>query len=224
MTPRGIGFTFPVAGKYGVRVVYSVPAFYKNLERGDNPEGVIYSNEIKLTFLEPSVEEAEIMDAYWAQDRSSLFLGDNHVYVKADEDLLESLYEQYAEYDLIKYVIFLLARSTIYKNKNTMTSYEAVKYLDELLMRFPEFRYEEVRQHLGVAYAYSGQIGKAIEVYGNLLEGSPYMVDNYTFMAEKIAAEAPRGSAVTKWLRMRAMGVKFGSYGEMQMSDKRLGR
>jgi hypothetical protein len=64
VTRQAFGLTFPAGGTYHVSVVYVVPHFHEKLWKG--PDGELHSNELVLAFRTPTVEEEEILDAYWA--------------------------------------------------------------------------------------------------------------------------------------------------------------
>ncbi len=67
--------TFDEEGTYKIRAIYNVPRYYGRLYKG--PDGRIYSNQITVAFREPTDEEREILDAYWARGGWWVSLGDN---------------------------------------------------------------------------------------------------------------------------------------------------
>lgn len=207
LSARGEGrVTFPEAGTYRVRVAYFVPEYFVNLWRGEN--GIAYSNWVELRFRDPTPEEKEILDVIWESNPQELSSGDDTLIPSFNELSLKRVIANYPDNPLIKYAYFNLARQ-IMSLVGGARNGEAVPIFEMLIERYPDFRYEEVRQHLAKAYFYSGQPERARELMRRTLRERPNLRHHDNFMMRKLSMEEPTGIATIKWRKLRRKGIRI---------------
>lgn len=206
-SPRSWGFTFPEAGTYRLRVVYTVEEFRERLWKPENNK--MYSNSIDITFREPTPEEKEILDAFW-DGMSYLFVWDEMPMAGFNVDRLKEVMAKYPNNHLMKYVYFAMGHELRCPPIGPSDSYDidkAIEYFEMLKDRHPDFRFEETRQYLARFYMDAGRREEAIRLNNETLRERPNLKDHYRFMRQKILAEEQDNmKAVTKWIRKRSRG------------------
>lgn len=196
--------TFSMPGTYKIQVVYYIPERFARLWKGQ--DGKLYSNEVLVTFRQPSHEEKEILDAIWYKRPSLLSSGDDGLLVNFSKSKLENVIENHNDNELIKYAYFSLARQLISDGRGSWE--RAIELLELVLRKYPNFRYEEVRKHLAITHFNIDRgSNQAISILNETLKKRPWLKDNINFMSLKIFIESHgRTGAVDEWLDKRRAG------------------
>jgi hypothetical protein len=198
--------TFSRPGDYQVTVYYDVPAYWKKLWR---PRfGAVRSNTILLHFREPTAEENEILNAIWSLGLVGPAMGDSQ-YELFDEAALKRVIDMYPLNPMIKHAKLALAKSYLCQLDDRNSQLAAVQILEGVIDEYPEFRFEEVRQHLGTALWRSGDHQKSAEVFNETLHSRPPLKDNFEFMSVRLAAIYGPGEPLREWKRCRVSGERF---------------
>ena len=198
--------TFPEPGNYQLRVAYFVAEPWDNLWKP--PGDFLFSNTIQIQLNLPTPVEERILDAYWAKGGVDISMGEHHAYCWFDVSALESVIEMYPDHPLIKYAYFGLGRQLgrLKLPVNRSLIERAVPIFEKLAQDYPDFRYAEVRHHLARAYYHTGRREEAIQLYSELLEERPYLIDDAEFMKSKIFVEELTSKAAGDWFRFRMSG------------------
>ena len=172
------------------------------------PGDFLFSNTIQIQINLPTPVEKRILDAYWAKGGVDISIGENHPYCRFDVSALESVIEMYPDHPLIKYAYFGLGRQLgrLKLPVNRSLIERAVPIFEKLAQDYPDFRYAEVRHHLARAYYHTGRREEAIQLYSELLEERPYLIDDAEFMKSKIFVEELTSKAAGDWFRFRMSG------------------
>ena len=206
---RTAAVMFSSLGVYTVRLFYQVPRAYPKLWQP--PGGELGSNVLEIEIVGPDEIEEEIFDAYWSgSPEGAALLGEMNPHTEFDEARLKRLIEQYPDDPAIRYAYYALGRSMtrIVRGNAAPEANDAIAYLNYLVERHPDFRFEEVRKHLGTAFYYSGDRERALVVYTNALEIHPELRDCYRFMVRYISMATGDYSMVYEWRKSRARGEK----------------
>ena len=134
-------FTIGDPGMYKMKIAYEVPRLYERIWKPES--GILYSNEFIVEVTASSVEEKEILDAYWHGGATpyDLYLGDANVYIDIDEGLLDRVIKKYPDNHLTKYLWFNKARYKIGESRLNPAAAEEAEYLYETIRRkYPKFR------------------------------------------------------------------------------------
>lgn len=208
------GRTFTRAGKYRLRVAYFLPKYWRILKNSVAEE--LYSNQIEINFRNPTLQEKEILDAYWVGANFIARRGDIDGQARFDETALRSVISKYPNEPLVKYAYFALMRSLAYRPISTsmptndpVPGLKEIEILGETLMnRFPEFRYFEIRNHIARNIARDGRKSESLKLYQDCLTKMPQLKDHYGFMANLIIVKYGRMEAITEWSKSRREGRK----------------
>ncbi len=202
---NSLSVTFPDPGEYRMRAYYVVPSIYNKLWK---KAGGLASNEIVLQVRRPNSEEDEILDAVWGKSIGHLMYGDDFACcVRSDETALRQVIEKYPNNPLARYALFELARSLSLRYDESDEMMEALKIFGLLETRYPAFRYEEVRLHMGRIYQALNQDAKALSSFTEALEYNPGLVDNYNFMVHKIYTETGSREEIDRYTKGRNKGI-----------------
>ena len=197
--------TFPVAGEYRLRVVYTVPEVYYELWKG--PGGKAYSNEITVVFREPDPVQREILDAYWLKGGYNVSMGDDSQMFEFDRLALANVAAKYPDQPFVKYALFALARDLTHiwpGNVRPAEVEQGIAILLALKRDHPDFRADEIGIHVSKAYLDLQKYPEARASYAEVLAERPWLKDHDTFMMGKIRADTnEQPGAVTKWRKQR---------------------
>lgn len=197
---RDWSVTFPRSGEYTVRVHYVVSEYYQNLWKG--PGGRLVSNPVAVRFREPTDEEREILDAYWAKDGYWISFGEQGKDCRFDIDALRRTLAKYENHEMSRYLRFALARQLL-REYAKAPAREAAELLEKLRRDHPTFREEEVSMNLADAYKLSGNREKSVALLERMLKTGPALQRNVRFMTQFLTTKFPEGNPTTEWRSQR---------------------
>lgn len=170
------GPTFPVVGEYRIKFVYQAPETFKRLYRPS-----IESNEITISIIEPTIEEREIFDAYWAG--GSISYGDYSAGNQYDRDALIGVMEKYPDNPMIKYAMFGLAVDYGCSARWQRDPGKGLDLLNEIARKYPEFRYFEVQKFRVRYLMMLNEVESARSLYKKLLKVNKDLMNIPSFIA-----------------------------------------
>ena len=193
--------TFQTAGTYVVRFCYEVPLECERIWKG--PGGRLYSKPITLKFRQPTPEESEILQPLWASGSLALSIGDGEDWSGFDEMALDQVITKKPTHPLAKYAYFSLARSLMTPSSrvgiDATRLRRGVDLCTILIRSYPEFRYEETRQHMANGLYRLGRQEEAARLLNRTLIEQPALKDNVGFMRDKIFFETGSLDEVGEW-------------------------
>jgi|GEM_PF-4423446 len=197
------GWTFPVPGEYGVRLVYEVEEFRERLWK---PVGNrLYSNQIKLRITIPLSAEKEILDSYWKDVVPYGEAWDGKRMWGFDVPELQRVLGKYPNEPMIKYIHFALLNQASGAVRADLPN--AKTHAELLMSRFPDFRSGLVRSACGAALIANGRKAEGLRVLEDALRVDPLLVNNESFMNLKITTEEGSDKAFWLWQDKRKAGV-----------------
>ena len=211
----GGGNTFSNPGKYQLQLAHFIPRQLPKLWAGTSSQREIVSHPIEIVFVDGTEIDEVILSVLWSQGGGSwLSEGDDQRSTRSDDENLRKILKRYPNARMSKYVYFALARSLLSPSSfdrklELKRTKEAVGYLEVLRRRDPNFRPEEVAQHLGDGYAYLGESDKAQEVFDDVMQKYPLLSTHYQFTATRLSSLYPTQHAVREWLNARQRGEPY---------------
>ncbi|MCP4229885.1 MAG: hypothetical protein GY771_07015 [bacterium] len=172
--------------------------------------GIVFSNGVEVTFRKPNRVEEEILEAYWSSVGVQGFLGDNDLYISANEQDLGNMILKYPQEPMTKYLLLALARPRIFNSGRWGSdgAEEGSEYLKRILESYPDFRVAEVAQYLGTAYHYMGESHLAKVQFQKAMSADPNVQNDFEFMCHKIRADGGGYRDVVEWRRDRHFRMK----------------
>ncbi len=162
--------TFPVTGRYKLRVVYQVWPDLDVLFPGK-----WRSNEVELIMRKPDSEQREILDALW----QGMPAGEGGIdWSRRDLKRLKAVIDKYPHDDLTLHVRFALARGLEWEDRYD----DAITILRALNTSHPEFRHEEMQLWLGRVYIGSGAREEGADMLFSAMGKEPALWTNPAFV------------------------------------------
>ncbi len=198
---------FTEIGRYSLRVVYRVDPSRTLLWKP--PGGELSSNAIEIWIRRPMIEERNILDAVWLDGKRGGYLGP----IEGDQDpwwhneaALRDVIRKYRKNPLIAHAYLALAKSRCFDSHDKKRVGGAIPILEMLIEDYPDFRFEETRQHLGYAYHAVGRYNDATRLFQDTLAARPELYSNWSFMWTAIWATENKPS---DWLELRREGKEI---------------
>ena len=191
--------TFYQIGEYKIKFAYMIPEIYQNIYSAGHP---IYSNEMVIRVTAPSIEEIEILNAYWIG--GDISFGDNSAANEFNRDELEKVVNKYPDNPMIKYAMFGLAIEIGCSRDRTRDMQSALALGDELIVKYPNFRYYEIQEFRLRYLILLGDVENARRLYKKLLRSNRNLICSKSFVSLIAAAEYGWGvdnPLVSNWKR-----------------------
>jgi hypothetical protein len=193
--------TFNDRGIYSMRVVYRAETWEATRwkPRGDE----LYSNAVEIRVRTPTTQERKILDAVWSRPLGLIF-GDQVPAWRGEASLMRVI-RMYRRNPMIRHAYLAIAMSLLVGLEEPRVA-RAMAILERLIQDYPDYRFEETRQHLGSAYYRLGRLDDATRIYQQTLDARPELLSNNSFISSALSAT---GNSYPDYMKRRRAGEEI---------------